>query len=103
MIPVAILFSLLACDPKFSVNAAAQGSAPTAQAKSDLSHADDGKRPFERICADCHGLALIIDQRHTEDEWRTVVDSMVSRGAQGTDEEFNLIVKYLTKNFGKTK
>ena len=63
----------------------------------------DGRREVQRICSDCHGLDLIMGRRRSEDEWGVVVDSMVSRGAQGTDEEFNAIVKYLAKNFGTGK
>ena len=37
--------------------------------------------------------------RNAEDGWSAVVDDMVSRGAQGTDDEFNRVVKYLARTF----
>jgi competence protein ComEA len=35
-----------------------------------------------------------------EDGWTGIVNDMVSRGAQGTDDEFDRVVKYLTAHFG---
>jgi mono/diheme cytochrome c family protein len=52
------------------------------------------------ICADCHGLDVITAQRGTKDEWASIVDSMVSRGANGTKEQLDTIIDYLAKNFG---
>jgi competence ComEA-like helix-hairpin-helix protein len=36
----------------------------------------------------------------TEERWANTVDVMVARGANGTDEEIDLVVAYLAKNFG---
>jgi hypothetical protein len=44
-----------------------------------------------------------VDSNRTEAEWKKVVDTMASRGAEGTDEEFAAIVKYLAKYFGKKR
>jgi len=73
-----------------------------------LSQAQDlpagkGKELLEMICADCHGLDVIAAQRGTKDEWASIVDSMVSRGANGTKEQFDTIIDYLAKNFGPEK
>jgi competence protein ComEA len=48
----------------------------------------------------CHGLQVTTRPRVGADQWSAIVDDMVSRGAQGTDDEFELIVKYLAANFG---
>jgi glucose dehydrogenase len=61
----------------------------------------DGKVLVQRVCSGCHGLETAVDSSRTETEWRSVVDSMAGRGAQGTDSEFKQIVAYLAKNFGK--
>ena len=84
--------------------APAKKDTPTAVAArtGDAQQASDfGKVQFERVCSFCHTLEMALDQKHTEQEWRSVVESMAGRGAQGTDEEFKMIVTYLTKNFGK--
>jgi competence ComEA-like helix-hairpin-helix protein len=59
-----------------------------------------GKAEFTRICSQCHSTAVVTKLRNTEDGWSGVVDDMVSRGAQGTDDEFNRVVKYLAAHFG---
>ena len=42
-------------------------------------------------------------QRMTQAEWMGVVNDMVSRGAQGTQDELNNVVTYLATNYGKDK
>jgi putative heme-binding domain-containing protein len=42
-------------------------------------------------------------QRMSQAEWMGVVNDMVSRGAQGTQDELNNVVTYLAANFGKDK
>ncbi len=77
-------------------------AAAPARRTSELKLADgEGKAQVERICGACHGLDTAIDQNRTEEEWHAVVDSMVGRGAQGTENEFKMIVIYLARNFGK--
>jgi quinoprotein glucose dehydrogenase len=61
----------------------------------------EGKDLVQNVCSACHGLETAIDTNRTEDEWRKVVDTMASRGAEGTDDDFKKIVAYLTKYFGK--
>jgi hypothetical protein len=61
----------------------------------------DGKVLMERICMGCHGLGTTLYENHTEAQWKSIVDVMVSRGAEGTDGELATVVKYLAKNFGK--
>ena len=59
-----------------------------------------GKAEFSRICSQCHAVTIVTKLRNSEDGWSGVVDDMVSRGAQGTDDEFNRVVKYLAAHFG---
>ena len=59
-----------------------------------------GRAQFQRICSTCHGVEIVIKQTNTADGWSAVVDEMVSKGAQGTDDEFDLVVKYLAANYG---
>jgi mono/diheme cytochrome c family protein len=66
----------------------------------DTLPAGEGKDLVERICTGCHGLETAIDQARTEAQWKAVVDTMIGRGAEGTDKEFETVVKYLVKNFG---
>jgi|SRR6185312_3852429 len=59
------------------------------------------KDTFSKVCSQCHGLDIIVVLKHTKDEWKTVVDTMAGYGATAKDEEFDAIVDYLAKNFGK--
>jgi competence ComEA-like helix-hairpin-helix protein len=59
-----------------------------------------GKAEFARICAQCHGIEVVTKVRMGEDGWSGVVDDMISRGAQGTQDEFDRVAKYLTTHFG---
>jgi mono/diheme cytochrome c family protein len=62
-----------------------------------------GKELLQKICADCHGIDIIVSQRATKDGWAAIVDSMVGRGASGTKEELDTLVDYLAKNFAPDK
>jgi len=59
-----------------------------------------GRNETQRICSQCHGVEMATRLRMSEDRWAGVVDDMVSRGAQGTQDEFDRVAKYLAKNFG---
>src|ERR1700723_1481227 len=62
-----------------------------------------GKADFQRICSNCHSVSMATTQRMTQAEWIGVVNDMVSRGAQGTQDELNNVVTYLATNYGKDK
>jgi competence protein ComEA len=61
-----------------------------------------GRAVFERMCTSCHGVESIVRARNSRERWGEVVDDMVSRGAQGTDEEIEMVIDYLAANFSKT-
>jgi quinoprotein glucose dehydrogenase len=60
----------------------------------------EGKDLVQKTCSACHGVDTATSETHSEAEWKSVVATMVSRGAEGTDAEFATIVKYLAKNYG---
>lgn len=60
----------------------------------------DGKPIVERMCSSCHALKVVTSKRASPEQWAQLVDQMVSRGAEGTDEEIETVVEYLSKNFG---
>jgi quinoprotein glucose dehydrogenase len=62
-----------------------------------------GKELVMTVCTQCHDTARIVSKRKTKMEWNDLVDSMAMRGAKGSDEEFDTIVNYLAKNFGKDR
>jgi competence ComEA-like helix-hairpin-helix protein len=74
------------------------GSAVWAQSGQNLPDGK-GKAEFTRICAQCHGVGVVVKATNTPDGWAAVVDDMVSRGAQGTQDDFDRISRYLGVNF----
>jgi putative heme-binding domain-containing protein len=62
-----------------------------------------GKAEFVSSCTACHRTDMVTRLRKTPAEWRTIVDDMVSRGADGSKEDIDNIVLYLATNFGPDK
>ena len=62
-----------------------------------------GKEIFVRMCSNCHALKRVTKVRFHRNFWESVVDDMVSRGAEGTEEEAGEVVGYLTRNLAKPK
>jgi mono/diheme cytochrome c family protein len=90
------------------VSQAGQNSGPTPPAAGTTTPPDGlpegpGKKVVERMCTGCHSLKTVTAERGTKDDWARTVDLMVSRGAEGSDEDVDAVVKYLAKNFGPPK
>jgi competence protein ComEA len=60
-----------------------------------------GKETVLKICRDCHDLDTITMENRTKEGWKKTVAKMGDRGAEGTDEQFEAVINYLTKNFGR--
>jgi competence protein ComEA len=61
-----------------------------------------GKAEVLKLCRDCHDLDTVTAENRTKEGWRRTMTKMVERGAEGTDEQFEAVIAYLTKNFGRT-
>jgi hypothetical protein len=62
----------------------------------------DAKTLFEKKCSICHNLDRAKSKKKTVKEWETTVMRMKNvRGAPINDQETNLIIDYLAKNYGK--
>jgi competence protein ComEA len=60
-----------------------------------------GKDVLVRMCSNCHEIERVTSIRNSKKQWIYVVDDMVSRGAEGSDEDVNSVISYLARNFGK--
>jgi competence protein ComEA len=60
-----------------------------------------GKAVFEKTCAPCHEIKDVIARRRTKSSWLQIVEEMVARGAEGTEEDLTAVVSYLSSQFGK--
>jgi len=59
-----------------------------------------GKDVVEKICTACHGLDAIVTMHVNKDGWSDTVNDMKSRGADGSNADFDAIIAYLAKYFG---
>ncbi|MBI2815541.1 MAG: hypothetical protein HYX72_01235 [Acidobacteria bacterium] len=75
----------------------------TVQGQDDKLPEGKGKDYVASVCQQCHGLEAITSSRRSLDEWRMVVNDMVSQGAPLQDDEVEIVSEYLAKNFGPEK
>jgi competence protein ComEA len=59
-----------------------------------------GKPIVQRACAGCHALKVVTSKRATQEQWSSIVDQMVTRGADLSDHEIEVVIGYLSTNFG---
>jgi competence protein ComEA len=83
-----------------SLTAASSAAQPSAAAFSQ-SQAGPGNDTLVRVCSDCHGLDVIEGQRRTRAQWREVVEDMVSRGANASEDDTKTIIEYLASALGR--
>jgi cytochrome c-type biogenesis protein CcmH/NrfF len=93
---ISLLFVLLAAI--FLVTACSSGSSSSTTAPSGTTQ--DGAALLNERCTVCHTLSRAESSKHSAADWKTIVDSMISRGAQLTPEEETVVVNYLATKFG---
>ncbi len=101
-LPAARVAQNIATNPTES-SASPSSSAPTAAASPAGSAAmpdGAGKAIVQKQCAVCHALTVVTAKHASRKEWEQVVNQMVSRGADLTDDEIDTVIEYLTKNYG---
>ncbi len=59
-----------------------------------------GAQALQKVCSDCHAVETVTGQRRTRAQWQESISSMIARGAKGTEEEFALVLDYLTSQYG---
>ena len=59
-----------------------------------------GKELIQQKCTMCHAANLWMSQRHTRDEWGSVLDNMMSKGLEASNEDLDTMATYLAQNFG---
>jgi competence protein ComEA len=83
----------------------ALGSIDVCEAQSDGQLPEGkGKAAVQHMCGGaCHELDVVINERLSKQGWTNTVDTMISRGATGTDEEIESVIDYLALHFGPEK
>jgi competence protein ComEA len=59
------------------------------------------KQKVVKICATCHEMETVVATRRTKLGWQQMTEDMVSRGAEGSEEDLAAVVAYLTEWAGK--
>jgi competence protein ComEA len=54
-----------------------------------------------KICLQCHEPAQLLSQKRTESDWKKTVARMAQKGVSAPTEQFDAVVVYMAKNFGK--
>jgi competence protein ComEA len=69
----------------------------TAQPSSSA-EATTPEQAIKKVCTGCHGLEIVMDTPRDYDAWHDTVQSMIDRGASGTQDEFGLVMEFLFEN-----
>ncbi|HVT46722.1 MAG TPA: helix-hairpin-helix domain-containing protein [Vicinamibacterales bacterium] len=78
----------------------ASTSAAVRQSGSDDAN-DPATQAFKRVCSNCHTPDRIISGRRDRDQWNEVIDKMIQNGAKGSDDDFDLVLEYLERHYGR--
>lgn len=58
---------------------------------------EPGKAILKARCTACHAATVVTSQRRSRDRWRATVDQMIGRGAKIGDDEYDVLIEYLTR------
>ena len=58
-----------------------------------------GRAATLRVCGKCHSAEKAASLHQSRSQWEDTIGKMIKLGAQGSDEEFESILVYLSKNF----
>jgi len=80
----------------------AKPAGPQAQGGGAASDAA-AKKVLQDSCTTCHDLDLVADQHLGKDEWQSLVNSMIAKGASVGDKDVPVLVDYLVRTYGPKK
>ncbi|NUR52975.1 MAG: c-type cytochrome [Acidobacteria bacterium] len=85
--------------PRARVDAA---QAPTTLPAQDTPEDLKARETFVRVCTRCHPADRVTAEGRSRSQWEaTIVTMQTARGAAVTPEEFDVVLSYLTKHFGR--
>ena len=53
------------------------------------------------MCIECHEATRVVERRRSKAQWEEVIGEMVVEGAQGSDEDFEIVLSYLVAEHGR--
>ncbi|HLV02669.1 MAG TPA: PQQ-binding-like beta-propeller repeat protein, partial [Acidobacteriota bacterium] len=63
----------------------------------------EGKQTFEQVCTSCHPAEIVTRLRYRKEEWASVVEDMVTYGAQASPAQREAVINYLSLHYGATE
>jgi len=78
--------------PLLAIQAA---DAPPSAQPDDQLPAGPGRDVTVRVCKQCHEVKTFADKRYSEDKWDAVLDDMMAKGMNASDEDLETVRKYL--------
>ena len=63
--------------------------------------ADKGADAFTAVCSKCHPADRIVATRRTRTQWEETLEKMTKLGAQITDDNYETLIEYLLRHYGK--
>ena len=78
-------------------------AAPAAPKADDPLPDGKGKDLTKKVCSGCHALSVISDKRRPADEWDSIMERMISKGLEASDDDLDTIRNYLVTNLGPVK
>jgi hypothetical protein len=58
-----------------------------------------GQPQVQAACGPCHAISVVTTARKSPSEWQRLVEVMITRGARVSDDDFDVVVDYLIRNF----
>ncbi len=60
----------------------------------------EGHDTTKKLCSTCHGTDVFARQRHTKEKWNQILDNMVSKGMEASDDDLEKMADYLGAHLG---
>jgi cytochrome c5 len=70
---------------------------PTTEQEEAAPAALEGKTLLEERCTECHDLRRVEQAKKSEEDWKASVERMVGKGAKLSQEEQELVIRYLAE------
>ena len=96
-----ILVVLLLASLVVACGAPQEETAVPAQVEEPAPSTLDGETLVQERCTECHDLGRVERAKKTEEEWKATVERMVTLGAQLSQAEQELVIKYLAETYPK--
>jgi competence protein ComEA len=59
----------------------------------------EGQAIVQQKCVSCHALKVVTEKRASKEQWASIVNQMITRGADVADDDIDTLIDYLSKNF----